>query len=187
MEREYGRHVSPTDLNSEERERYSHFRWTNLEKPEEIWKEKIATGDHRYTLISQFTPDSKPIWGVGVCLMLRGDPSFLFIAFVTSDRHLVDVFRKGEKQKVVQKNVSESAPEKKLQLVEQDDGQDGLAEPWTESDSVRASIVGSRKPNDIPIEDFCFYQKCLEETLQQPTELWSYTAKSSTIPTTGMW
>jgi hypothetical protein len=59
------------------------------------------------------------------------------------------------------------------------DAQDGLAEPWSESDSVRASIVGNRKDDDIPIEDFGFYQKCLEETLQDPNELWSYTAKAS--------
>jgi len=180
MEREYGRHVSPTDLSSEERERFSHLRWTTLEKPEEIWKEKVPSGDHRYTVISQFTPDKKPIWGVGVCLMLRGDPSFLFIAFVTSDRHLVDVFRKGEKLKVIQKKTENEIAEEATALEENSpDGEDGLAEPWTESDSVRVSIIGSRKPNDIPVEDFCFYQKCLEETLQEPTELWSYTAKSS--------
>ncbi len=184
MEREYGRNVSPTDLSSEERERYSHLRWSTLEEPDEIWKEKVASGDQRYTVISQFTPDKKPVWGVGVCLMLRGEPSFLFIAFVTSDRHLVDVFRKGEKLKVIRKNggkeekntgITESINEK----TQDQEGQDGLAEPWTEFDSVRASIIGSRKPSDIPVEDFGFYQKCLEETLQDPNELWSYSAKSS--------
>src|ERR1035437_8214034 len=66
MEREYGRHVSPTDLTSEERERYSHLRCTTLEDPGEIWKEKVPSGDSRYTVISQFTPDKKPVWGVGV-------------------------------------------------------------------------------------------------------------------------
>jgi hypothetical protein len=184
MEREYSRHVSPTDLSSDERERFAHLRWTTLEEPGEVWKEKLSTGDQRYTMISQFNQDGKNVWGVGVCLMLRGEPSFLFIAFVTSDRHLVDVFRKGEKQKIVRKNAikeeqkmdSSSIITEKEEVIE---SQDGLAEPWTESDSVRASIVGSRKSNDIPPEDFGFYQKCLEETLQEPTELWSYTAKGS--------
>jgi hypothetical protein len=183
MEREYGRHVSPTDLSSEERERYAHLRWTTLEKPEEVWIEKTASGDQRYTMIAKFTPEDKTVWGVGVCLMLRGDPSFLFIAFITNDRHLVDAFRKGEKLKVKHKKadqteeLSSASPiiTEKEEIVEQD----GLAEPWTESDSVRVSIVSSRKSNDIPVEDFAFYQKCLEETLQDPTELWSYTSKSS--------
>src|ERR1035437_506340 len=127
MEREYGRRVSPTDLSSEERERYSHLRWTTLEKPEEIWKEKVASGDQRYTLISQFTPDKKRVWGVGVCLMLRGDPSFLFIAFVTSDRHLVDAFRKGEKLKIVHKKVEpvEQGAQAVPEVPEVQDEQDG--------------------------------------------------------------
>ena len=183
MEREYGRNVSPTDLSGEERERYSHLRWATLEEPEEVWKEKIASGDDRYTMISQFKPDKKTVWGVGVCLMLRGEPSFLFIAFITSDRHLVDAFRKGEKLKVVRKNVlaeetnAEAVP---ITTVEsEEDVQDGLAEPWSESDSVRASIVSHRKDDDISVDDFAFYQKCLEETLQDPNELWSYTAKAS--------
>ena len=54
-----------------------------------------------------------------------------------------------------------------------------LAEPWTESDSVRASLLTARKESDIPTEDFGFYQKCLEETLQNPNELWSYLPKSA--------
>jgi hypothetical protein len=39
--------------------------------------------------------------------------------------------------------------------------------------------VKSRKSDDIAPEDFGFYQKCLEETLQQPNELWSYQPKSA--------
>jgi len=54
-----------------------------------------------------------------------------------------------------------------------------LAEPWTESDSIRALILKGRKESDIPLEDFGFYQKCLEETLQTPNELWSYLPKSA--------
>ena len=184
MEREYGRNVSPTDLSSDERELYSHLRWKTLENPAEVWKEKVASGDQRYTLISQFTPDKKAVWGVGVCLMLRGEPSFLFIAFVTSDKHLVDIFRKGEKQKIIRKNLDKddsqvSTSSVVTETTDEVDAQDGLAEPWTESDSVRASIVGSRKVGDISPDDYGFYQKCLEETLQEPTELWSYTGKTS--------
>ena len=174
MEREYGRNVSANDLTSEEREKYAHFRWATLEEPAEVWMEKSSSGDHRYTLISQFTPENKTVWGVAVCLMLRGEPSFLFIAFVTGDKRLVDAFRKGERQKVIRQmkeedNVIPLRPE-----ANQD--QSMLAESWSESDSVRAGILRSRTEKDIPYEDFGFYQKCLEETLQEPNELWSYPA-----------
>jgi hypothetical protein len=56
---------------------------------------------------------------------------------------------------------------------------DRLAEAWTEADSLRALLIKGRKDADIPIEDFGFYQKCLEETLQNPNELWSYLPKSA--------
>lgn len=182
LEREYGKHVAPQDLSAEERERYAHFRWMALENPEEVWMETLPRGDRRYTLIAEYMPESKKVWAVAVCLMLRGEPSFLYLAFVSSDRNLVDVFRRGDQMKVVKEGSRIEAPEEEgvTELArDEQQGSDRLAEPWTEADSVRAMIVRSRKVQDIPPEDFGFYQKCLEETLQKPNELWSYQPKSA--------
>jgi hypothetical protein len=181
LEREYGKHVSANDLNSEERERFAHFRWMSLEKPDEVWMEKSTQGDQRYTLISEYQPENRKVWAVAICLMLQNEPSFLYLAFVTSDRHLVDVFRRGDQMRVVKENSlqtkSESVENESEEGVQK--SSDRLAEPWTEADSVRALIIKSRKISDIPVEDFGFYQKCLEETLQHPNELWSYLPKSA--------
>ena len=180
LEREYGKHVSAHDLTSAERERFAHLRWMTLETPGEVWKEKVKSGDDRYTLIGEYHPEQKPVWAVAICLMLRGDPSFLYLAFVTSDRHLVEVFRRGEQMRIV-KNSDEATVEKLHQRVATVSEEAPvvtetahLAEPWTEADSVRANLIKARKENDIPVEDFGFYQKCLEESLQTPNELWSY-------------
>ena len=180
LEREYGKHVSHVDLTGEERERYAHFRWMALENPDEVWMETMPKGDRRYTLIAEYLPENKKIWAVAVCLMLRGEPSFLYLAFVTSDRNLVDVFRRGDQMRIVKESSNaEAAEENTPPKAEERQGSDRLAEPWTEADSVRAMIVRSRKPADIAPEDFGFYQKCLEETLQNPNELWSYLPKSA--------
>ena len=181
LEREYGKHVSPTDLTSEERERFAHFRWMALESPDEVWLETTAVGDRRYTLIAEYSPENRRIWAVAVCLMLRGEPSFLYLAFVTSDTALVDVFRKGEAMQVVKDSGAKAErPERSAEAeVREQKSADRLAEPWTEADSVRAMILRSRKSNDIAPEDFGFYQKCLEETLQNPNELWSFLPKST--------
>ncbi len=181
LEREYGKHVSPQDLSSEERERYAHFRWMALENPDEVWMETLPKGDRRYTLISEYTPESKKVWAVAVCLMLRGEPSFLYLAFVSSDRGLVDVFRRGDQMSVVKDGGASETTEEgsPVRSRGEDSESDRLAEPWTEADSVRAMIIRSRKANDIAPEDFGFYQKCLEETLQKPNELWSYQPKSA--------
>jgi hypothetical protein len=181
LEREYGKHVTPQDLSSEERERFAHFRWMALENPDEVWMETLSKGDRRYTLVAEYMPENKKVWAVAVCLMLRGEPSFLYLAFVSSDRNLVDVFRRGDQMKVVKEGSRSEASEENPseQARDEEQGSDRLAEPWTEADSVRAMIVRSRKPQDIPPEDFGFYQKCLEETLQNPNELWSYQPKSA--------
>ena len=181
LERLYGKHVSANDLSSEEREKYAHYRWTTLEKPDEVWVETMPTGDLRHTLISEFKSEKKSVFAVAICLMLRGEPSFLYLAFISGDRHLVEVFRKGEKLKMLRKNSSESEAETPLDNLSTAEitEHDRLAEPWTEADSVRASIIKCRKGSDIPSEDFGFYQNCLEETLKEPTELWSYQPKSA--------
>ncbi len=176
LEREYGKHVSANDLTSAERERFAHYRWTALEEPHEVWREKTTKGDYRYTLISEYKPEQKTVWAVAVCLMLKNEPSFLYLAFVTSDRYLVDVFRKGEQLKTV---ATEGSTVKEIAVATDEASEDRLAEPWTEADSLRAKILKARRPNDIPVEDFGFYQKCLEETLQVPNELWSYLPKSA--------
>ena len=179
LEREYGKHVSANDLSSEERERYAHLRWMTLEKPDEVWLEKTAKGDHRHIMIAEFKPEDNTVWAVAICLMLRGDPSFLYLAFVTSDRYLVDVFRKGEKLKVIRKNSLSQEPNETPKKEAEVGESDRLAESWTEADSLRAGIVKGRQDSDIAVEDFGFYQNCLEETLQEPTELWSYLPKNS--------
>jgi hypothetical protein len=173
LEREYGKQVSPGDLSSEERERYAHFRWMSLENPDEIWMEKLPSGDSRYALIAEYKPEQKKVWAVAICLMLRGEPSFLYLAFVSSDRNLVEFFRRGEQMRVVREIADEAEPSAPPLTP------DRLAEAWTESDSIRALLLKGRKESDIPPADFGFYQKCLEETLQSPSELWSYLPKSA--------
>jgi hypothetical protein len=180
LEREYGRGVSANDLTSEERERYAHLRWMNLEQPDEVWCEKTVKGDHRYTLIAEYRPDQKNVWAVAICLMLRGEPSFLYLAFVTSDRYLVDIFRRGDKQVVARKTSLSDQPEVAARSAGTASApagtseSDRLGEPWTEADSLRVNILKKRRKDDILVEDFGFYQNCLEETLQEPSELWSY-------------
>lgn len=189
LEREYGRNVTPQDLTGDQREKFAHLRWMTIEDPSEIWAERLPSGDLRYTLVGEYKPETEGgsgpqrVFGVAICLMLREEPSFLFLAFVTQDRHLVDVFRRGEKLKRIQESSSEDDPETQAKSNEAKASEartsDRLAEPWTEADSVRAQLTKNRKDSDIPVEDFGFYQNCLEETLQEPTELWSFLPKAA--------
>jgi hypothetical protein len=178
LEREYHKHLPAGDLSGEEREKHAHLRWVTLENPDEVWREKTLAGDYRYTLISEYQPDSsKKIWMVCICLFLRGEPSFLYIAFPTSSEGLVDYYRKGERvppgalKKGSQekgKAGKESAPTSGGEPL-----MDGLADGWTEEESFRAQLIQKRSENDIPPSEFELYQGCIEETLEAPDEVWA--------------
>jgi hypothetical protein len=175
LEKEYLRHLSSADLTSEEREKYAHLRWITLQEADEVWREKTLSGDQRYTLISEFTPNTRPVWSVCICLFLRGEPSFLFLAFTTRNAEMVHHYRRGERVEWVKPKpepVSEGKPNAGAHT-ETGERIDGLADDWTEEETLRASLSsGPRRTDDIPPEDFHLYQACTEETLQEPDEVW---------------
>ncbi len=190
LEKEYLRRFSPNDLSSEEREELSHLRWITLQEPDEVWREKTITGDLRYTLISEYQPGSHRVWSVCICLFLRGEPSFLYLAVVTRNAALVNQYRKGERVQWV-RNEDSSHPAETMSLSQsmsdsasEEGGEqpvqgkkvnlgDRLAEPWTADETFLAEANSQRREDDIPADDFGLYQSCLEETLEMPDEVWS--------------
>ncbi len=189
LEKEYLKQLSSSDLNGDEKEKLAHLRWITLEEPDEIWREKTLTGDHRFTLISEFKPGNRPIWCVCICLFLRGEPSFLYMAFPTKNAAMVNFYRRGERVQWA-KPTRESGTEadQKPGDFQSDDpvanGQvlltpsgprliDGLADSWTEDETRRAQMVGNRRRDDIPAEEYEKYQSCMEQTLEEPDEVWT--------------
>lgn len=189
LEKGYLRRSSVNDLTSEEKESFGHLRLITLQEPDEVWREKTLTGDYRYTLISEFLPSSKPIWSVCICLFLRGEPSFLFLSFVTKNPSLVNYYRKGEpvdkevlqEGRLLQHSLKKGEVQSKLKgQSSQDDPptqevgpSDGLASAWTEDETYLARMNQGRSEDDIPQSEFELYQGCLEETLESPHELWT--------------
>jgi hypothetical protein len=181
LEKHYFKLLAPGDLSPEDREKYSHLRWVTLEEPDEVWKEKTLAGDHRYTLIAEFRPDQKkPVWCVCIALFLRGEPSFLYLAFPTRNAAMVNHYRRGDRIQWSKPRAEQSAAAL-AQSHAQDEGQsepgsqliDGLAASWTEEETRMAEMSSHRRADDIPVGEFALYQACLEETLEQPDEVWS--------------
>ena len=96
LEKGFFKRLSPSDLSSDEREQFAHLRWITLQEPDEVWREKTIAGDYRYTLISEFEPSQKKVWCICICLFLRGEPSFLYLAFTTLNAAMSNYYRKGE-------------------------------------------------------------------------------------------
>jgi len=177
IEKEYFKYRPKDDLTPEEREQFAHLRWITIQEPDEIWQEKRPGGEHRYTLISQFKPGSKSVWCVCVCLFLRGEPSFLYMAFPTRSKALVARFRKGERVEW-----EKPAGEGPTEVAEEGAATDGLASSWSQSETMRAEIHKTRDANDIPSEEFGLYEKLLEKTLEAPDELWVLESKDDGEP-----
>jgi hypothetical protein len=195
LEKEYMKRLSSSDLSGDEREKLAHLRWVTLEEPDEIWREKTLSGDFRYTLISEFKPGSKPIWCVCICLFLRGEPSFLYLAFPTKNAAMVNQYRRGERmQWQKKKNETQASASREIPETLQEaspsanpsassnsgsgkdakpEKTDGLADAWTEDETLRAELTGRRRSDDIPTSEYELYQACLEETLETPDEVWS--------------
>ena len=206
FERLYYENLSKDDLKEEERARLANLRWKTLELPHEIWREKTLGGDHRYTLIREFDYEGAPVWSVCVSFFLRGEPSFLFIALVTRDIQLVELFRKGERVQWLSPG-SEVSHAQQIEEVRLEAGDadldeteeewdelseseaeelpaplDCLAEPFTEEETYRAQLNTMRTGEDISPSDFPNYDACMEETLQVPDEVWSCLLYTSPSP-----
>ncbi len=179
LEKEYFRHLGPDDLPPSEKEQMGHLRWLTLEEPDEVWAQKLTKGDVRYTFISEFKPQSESVWCVCLCLCLRGEPSFLFLAFPTRDEELVQFYRRGERVPWERK----SQPHQGMPALQQPVAQqastgdssatDGLADGWTEDETIRAQITRKRRPDDIPVEEFESYQPFMQVTVEEPDEIWT--------------
>lgn len=161
LEKEYKTTLKSDDLVGIEKEKLAHLRWLTLQEPGETWRQKTPSGDLRYTLISEFQPIDKPIWYICICLFLRGEPSFLYLAFPTKNPSLVDQYRRGEQIKTTHSKKAQDVP------------QDRLAESWTQEETDRARFLQDRKKDDIPIEEFGLYDACFDETLENPDEVWA--------------
>ena len=179
LEKAYYRRLCPDDLSAGERETLSHLRWITLQEPDEIWREKTLTGDYRFTLISEFKPDTKKIWCVCICLFLRGEPSFLYLAFSTRNSAMVHFYRKGERLQQVTRDTLKKDSSNDTAEDESTGYIDGLGSAWTEDETLKALRTQERIQDDIPAADFDQYQACLEETLDAPDEVWSFTEKSA--------
>jgi hypothetical protein len=208
LEKEYFRRLAATDLSAEERESLAHLRWITLQEPDEIWREKTLTGDYRYTLISEFKPGSKKVWSICLCLFLRGEPSFLYLALSTRNAAMVNGYRRGERVEWAQTGQSLAARAARAKTGEkierrQEHGQttqsdapearpenspvvtfatDRLGDPWTADETLMARMNQERREDDIPPEEFGRYQALIELTLETPDEVWSIMARGPEGP-----
>ena len=187
LEKEYQKHLTKHDLSGKSRDELNHLRWLTLQEPDEIWRQKTLAGDSRYTLISEFTPNHKRVWCVCICLILKGEPSFLYLSFPTRNAAMVDFYRRGEKiewSEILRQR--EVARAENFEMDGPESGTDRLASAWTEDETYLAHLShefsNESSSHDIPMEEYENYQPCLEETIENPDEVWSVNLGGDVLP-----
>jgi hypothetical protein len=161
LEKEFVEASRGDDLTGDERASLSGLRWRTLSEPQEIWQMRTTSQDLLYTLISEYYWENRKVWNICLTLMLRGEPSFLFLAFTTSSLDVAEMYRRGDRvQRITAKTPTNTPTDK-------------LGDPWTEDEMLRARLSGRRRRDDIPKEDFMHYQYRFDDTLQSPDEVWS--------------
>lgn len=181
LESEYFNLIPKHELSEDDREKLIHLRYECLENPDEIWREKTITGDNRFCLISEFNHGTIAVWCVCISLFLKGEPSFLYLSFMTNSTSLIDYYRRGERMEwVVNENKEMELSSEVDDELEEDtklevNGSqfiDGLADPWTDSETLRAKNLQERVASDIQLKDFHKHNEKLHATLQDPDEVW---------------
>lgn len=171
LEKLYTKNLAANDLTDDERDSLAHLRWLTLQEPDEVWTYTTRAGDRHYTLIAEFRPNNRKIWCVCICLFLRGEPSFLFLAFPTKIQNTVDSFRNGQK---VDRGLLKERGGLPLDSGSKKGGfVDHLADSWTEEETHRAQLSQERSQQDIPVEQYPMYHAHIDETLHSPDEIWS--------------
>ena len=169
LEQDYFRRVLPGDLTPREKDSLAELKWSTLERPQEVYLEKMSTGDLRHTLIARYDVQGTSVWCVCICLFLRGEPSFLYMSFLSRHQETVDAYRNGTQK---HPEGTKEGFSKKV---------DRLAEAWTEDETNQAQLVEMRRKDDIPAEQYRMYDGCIDETLQSPDEVWTLKGKDQKV------
>lgn len=172
LESDFFRRVLPGDLTPREKDSLAELKWSTLEQPQESFVEALPSGDRRYTLIARYDVQGTPVWCVCLCLFLRGEPSFLYMSFLTKHEATVDAYRTGT---AVSKGGASGTSDERDGFSKK---VDRLAEAWTEDETNQAQLVELRRKDDIPPEQFRLYDGCIDETLQTPDEVWTLKGKA---------
>ncbi len=173
LEKSYRNLSDDGELADAVRDKLAHLRWKTLENPKEIFVERTVSGDKRYTLIGEFQLGGETIWCVCISLFLRGEPSFLFLSFITRLQTSVEHYRKGDPIQVDQLRTGGRDAGHPVLGMDAPARFDGPASDWTEEETYRAGVNRERTKDDISPKEFAAYERCVNPTLEAPDEVWS--------------
>jgi hypothetical protein len=156
-----------------------------LEQPGEIWEFETAINQHFYTHILSFQHGEEVYYKVLMTAYIEGSPSFVYYRLVTQSKELVDMYRREFQVEISEVEVIGQHRNSALagELDEVSDGlnqeqlslaSDLIEEIELKKSSLLAQMLTNRSVGDIELEEFPSYDEYLEQTLQDPDEVYEF-------------
>lgn len=154
----------PHDVSESDFPAYESYAPLCLADPDEIWVDTTELGEQITIFLANFTNEGGKFTYLvmGFCMDL--EPTYILLSFPTRDKKLVEEFRRGERVERLPASEELAEPEVSPMLSE-----DFLAR---QGNAIEEEMLRHRSKNDIPAEDFEEYGHYLEQTIENPDEVW---------------
>ena len=138
-----------------------------LTSPEELYSFESESYETLYSFIKKIDSEEYgEVFYLGLGLIMQGQFSFLFMITCTQSSELLKEFRSGEKVEDVNSLLS---AQELGELSELND--DEMSEIELKKSIFLAKLMEERLPSDIPFEDFMKYDEYLQETIEEPDDI----------------
>lgn len=155
----------PHDIPEADFSAYESYAPLCLSNPDEVWMDTTENGETVYYFLANFTNEGGRFNYIILCFCMEMEPTYLLLSFPTRDKKLVEEFRRGEKIELTESPEEVVAePEVSPHVTE-----DFLAK---QGNAIEEEMLRYRGANDIPKAEFDEYAHLLEQTIENPDEVW---------------
>lgn len=155
----------PHDIPEADFSEYESYAPLCLSHPDEVWMDETENGEVVYYYLAGFTNEGGKFSYVVMCFCMEMEPTYILLSFPTRDKKLAEEFRRGEKLELADP-ADEPAGEPEVSPLLTDDF---LAK---QGNAIEEEMLRHRSPKDIPKAEFDDYAHHLEQTIENPDEVW---------------
>jgi hypothetical protein len=154
----------PHDISEADFGDYESYAPLCLSNPDEEWVDTTEFGETITFFLSNFTNEGGKFTYVVACFCLEDEPTYILLSFPTRDKKLAEEFRRGEKVERKEEDDDVGEPEVSPVLAE-----DFLAR---QGNAIEEEMLRHREPDDIPQKEFEEYVHLVDQTIENPDEVW---------------
>lgn len=155
----------PHDISEADFAEYESYAPLCLSNPDEEWVDTTEFGETITYFLSNFTNEGGKFTYIVACFCLEDEPTYILLSFPTRDKKLAEEFRRGEKIERKDDDEEPGEPEISSPVLTED----FLAR---QGNAIEEEMLRHRDPTDVPKEEFEEYVHLVDQTIENPDEVW---------------